>query len=175
MDRRSPVTRRSLLALSAALPALLAKGKRYQHPSGFSFELPPGWTAEIGAMAVAVIPPGGKLDPNREDNPEVYTIWPAESGADEDLVQATRENLERTGAKPEGGGVNVGFKSPAGAGTSHTMDFTHPERKVAYRVRIISLSIKGRRIALLATGHRDKLVAREKDLQEIARSIDYAK
>ncbi|MBK5290159.1 MAG: hypothetical protein JJE04_00505 [Acidobacteriia bacterium] len=166
------LTRRWLLLLPVAL---LAKGKKYQHPSGFSFELPGGWTAEMGAVAAALIPPGGKLDPNREDNPEVYTIWPAEAGSDEDLVAATRQSLERSGAKPEGGGVNQPFKAPGRAGTSHTMDFQHPERKVAYRIRIFSLHVKGRRIALLATGHRDKLVAREKDLQEIARSMDYAK
>lgn len=66
-------SRRSLL-LAVIPAALLAKGKKTLHPRGFSFELPDRWKWELAEQGGVLLPPGVVVDPEREDNPEVYSI-----------------------------------------------------------------------------------------------------
>ena len=163
------VTGRLGLALALIAGAAMAKGKKHQHAAGFSCELPDGWRAENGPQAVALLPPGVKVDPGKEDNPEVYTIWASQGEGGQDLVSSTRINLERTGVKAESKDEVFSVKDKPG--TSHTFDFTHPERKLAYRIRIFSLRVSGWRLTLMATGLRERVAAREGQLKEIARSL----
>jgi hypothetical protein len=146
----------------------LAEAKRVKHPLGFSVDLPAGWTVENGEAAMAVIPPGVTLDPNREDNAEIYTIWAGQEG--ENSVEGVRANLVLT--KTKFLAADEQFKMKNAPATIHTFDFEHPERKVAYRIRVVSMVVKGRRLTVMATGHRDKLAARDKVFQDIARSVD---
>jgi hypothetical protein len=164
------VTGRCALAVLLAGGALMAKGKKHGHAAGFSCELPEGWRAENGPHAIALLPPGVKVDPGKEDNPEVYTIWASQGEGGQDLVSATRINLERGGVKAES--KDEVFPVKDKPGTSHTFDFTHPERKVAYRIRIFSLRVGGWRLTLMANGLRERIAAREGPMKEIARSLN---
>jgi hypothetical protein len=150
-----------------------AKGKRQRHPGGFSFELPDGWRVENGRQGAMLAPPGSAVDPEREDNPEVYTVWPSQDGtspADDQFVDEYRRSLLGQGATLE----NDGRKESFGRyGSIFTFDFVHPDRKTPFRVRIFRMQAKGRPIALIATGLRTRLAARERVLREIAASLDY--
>jgi len=55
----------------------------------------------------------------------------------------------------------------------YTFDFTHPERNAPYRIRVFAMQHKGRPLLLVATGQRERLMARDAVLREIARSIEW--
>ena len=167
------------LALLAATAILLApsvatsKGKRHLHPAGFSFELPDGWTAENGQQVAMVVPKGVRVDPGREDNPEIYTVWGTAPGAatdDAEFISGLRENFLAQGIKLDLDGRPEAFGRN---GSIYTFDFVHPARKAPFRVRIFSLKAKGRTIALIATGLRDRVISRDKPLRELAATLDY--
>jgi hypothetical protein len=163
-----------LLVVLAVSPApLAAKDKRHRHPAGFSFEPPNGWTVENGEDAALLVPKGAKVDPDREDNPEIYTVRPSGEGAaggEKALVAEMRETLVSQGVKlteeprPEAFGKR---------GSIYTLDFVHPARKAAFRVRVYSMQSKGRTIALIATGLRERVASRDKALRDVAASLDY--
>ncbi|MBM3813660.1 MAG: hypothetical protein FJW20_18705 [Acidimicrobiia bacterium] len=163
------VTARAALILMLAAPLAPAKGKKHTHPDGFSFELPSGWTAENGPDAVLLLPPGVKVDPSREDNAEVYTVRASRVEA-ADFVNSMRINLERSGVKVAA--TDETFKGGQGMGTMHIFDFDHPERKVAYRIRLFTVLVKGWRLTLVGRGLREKVSGREGQLREIARSME---
>jgi hypothetical protein len=151
----------------------LAKGKRTTHPAGFTFELPNGWRVENGQRGAILIPPGVTVDPAREDNPEIYTIWPSEDGsapADESFVKQYRESLREQGVQLDKDGRKEAFGR---YGSIYTFDFTHPARKVPFRLRIFSMQARNRPIALVATGVRAKVESRDGDLRNVAASLDY--
>jgi hypothetical protein len=163
-----------LVALALVMPVEAAgpKNKRQRHAAGYSFELPDGWTFEAGSRAVVVLPKGVKVDPDREDNPEVYTIWPGGQGeqADGEFVAGFRERLAAQGAAVDPAARPEAFGR---FGTIHTFDFVHPARKVPFRVRIFSMQAKGKTIALVASGLKEKVASRDRTLREIAASLDY--
>jgi hypothetical protein len=152
---------------------LPAKGKRTTHPAGFTFELPNGWRVENGERGAMLMPPGVTVDPAREDNPEVYTIWPSEDGAapaDEAFVSQYRDSLREQGVQLDKDGRKEAFGR---YGSIYTFDFVHPARKTPFRVRIFSMTARNRQIALVATGLRAKVVSRDRALRDIAASLDY--
>ena len=168
--------RSALLAAAAILlaPSIAApKGKRHLHPAGFSFELPAGWTAENGQQVAMLVPKGVLVDGGREDNPEVYTVRGAAPGSasdDAEFIAGLRENFVAQGIKLDQDGRPEAFGRN---GSIYTFDFLHPARKAPFRIRIYSMKAKGRTIALIATGLRDRVTARDKPLREIAASLDY--
>ena len=162
-------------AILLAPPIATPKGKRHLHPAGFSFELPSGWTAENGQQVAMLVPKGVQVDPGREDNPEVYTVWgaaPGSAAGDAEFIGGLRENFLAQGIKLDQDGRPEAFGR---TGSIYTFDFLHPARKAPFRVRIYSMKAKGRPIALIATGLRDRIAARDKPLREIAATLDYTR
>jgi hypothetical protein len=159
---------------------LLAAGqaeakKKYKHPLGFKVDLPDGWTAETAELGATIAPAGVKVDPGREDNPEVYSLWAveAEQTSEQEYIQSLRERLKNSRINVDRGGDLEGFSTPGRAGVIYTFDFIHPERKSPYRVRVFAMQRKGKSLLLVATGQREKLAVRDNALRAIARSIDW--
>lgn len=166
---RSRRMRCALILLLVALTPLLAKS--FKHASGFKFELPNGWTVENGPNAAVLLPAGVKLDPAREDNPEVYTVYGEQ---EEPAVAALKDNLANMGVKVEMGKPEV-LRQTQRIGSINTYDFIHPQKKIQMRVLMYEITVKGRHITLVAMGVRDRVSAREKELRSIALSLDYDK
>jgi hypothetical protein len=162
------------IAAMGSNPApLTAKEKRHRHPAGFSFELSNGWTVENGAEAALLVPRGVSVDPNREDNPEIYTVRTSPVGTtagEKELIAGLRETLVSQGVKLEQDPRPEGFGR---RGSIYTFDFVHPARKAAFRIRVFSMQSKGRTIALIASGLRDRVASRDKALRDMAASLDY--
>ncbi len=165
-----------LVALSAAGIAFAAiKGKRVKHPLGFRAFLPDGWQAEPADAGMTLSPPGGAIDNKREDNPEVYSLWPVEADktSEEEYIKSLRERFKHTGMKVDRGGELEAFSAPGRPGVIYTFDFIHPEHKTPYRIRVFAFQHKGRPLLLVATGQRERLVARDAVLREIARNSEW--
>ena len=166
--------RRSLFALAwTALAAV--KGKRVKHALGFRAFVPDGWTAEQAEVGMTLSPPGAPIDPNREDNPEVYSLWSAEADhtSEDEYVKSLRERFKQTGVKVDREGDVESFSQPSRPGVIYTFDFIHPERKTPYRIRVFAFRHKGKPLMLLATGQRERLAARDAVLREIARQTEW--
>jgi hypothetical protein len=163
--------------LLAALPALAKK--RYKHPLGFHFDLPDGWTAENAKVGVTLSPPGMKVDPDREDNAEIYTVWSPQDDytSEQDYVAGLRARFKAGNVPVERGGdlerLAIPRKSAGISGIIYTFDFIHPERKIPYRIRAFAMSTRGRELILIAQGVRDKVAARDKALRELAASLEW--
>ena len=174
---RSSRSLAALLALAAfALVAPAAiKGKRVKHVLGFRAFVPNGWTAEPAELGMTLSPPGARIDPDREDNPEVYSLWSVEADhtSEEEYIKSLRERFKQTGLKVEREGDLENFSSPGRPGVIYTFDFVHPELKKPYRIRIFAFRHKGRPLLLVATGQRERLEARDAFLREIARQSEW--
>ncbi len=173
-----PLRRRALLALpwlAGARLAWAAKGKKVKHPLGFRVFVPDGWQAEPAEVGMTLSPPGGLIDPKREDNPEVYSVWSVEADktSEEEYIKSLRERFKQSGLKVEREGDLETFSAPGRPGVIYTFDFIHPERKTPYRIRVFAFHHKGRPLLLVATGQRERLVARDAVLREIARGSEW--
>ena len=161
--------------LAGARQAWAAKGRKVKHPLGFRVFVPDGWQAEAAEVGMTLSPPGGVIDPKREDNPEVYSVWSVEADktSEEEYIKSLRERFKQSGLKVEREGDLETFSSPGRPGLIYTFDFTHPERKTPYRIRVFAFHHKGRPLLLVATGQRERLVARDAVLREIARGSEW--
>ncbi|MFN7918649.1 MAG: hypothetical protein U0Q16_01040 [Bryobacteraceae bacterium] len=160
--------------LLALVPAAEAK-KKFKHPLGFRVELPDGWNVEPAELGATLLPPGVKVDPNHESNPEVYSVWSPEEDKtnEQEYIQSLRDRFKATRVEVDRGGDLEGFSTPGRPGVIYTFDFIHPERKIPYRVRVFAIQHRGRPLFLTATGQRDKLLARDMALRMIARSVEW--
>lgn len=170
--------RRSLFvfALAGCLAAFGAtKGKRVKHPLGFRAFVPDGWTAEESELGMTLSAPGSPIDPKREDNPEVYSLWAVESDqtTEEQYILALRERFKQNGVSVDRQGDIEAFSQPGRPGVIYTFDFVHPDRKMPYRIRVFAFRHKGRPLLLVATGLRERLAARDKVLRDIARETEW--
>ncbi len=171
--------RRSLILASILFgpgAALAAKGKRHKHATlGFRVQLPDGWRSESAELGMTIVPPGLSVDPNREDNPEVYSLWSVEADktSEEEYIKTLRARFKQSGTKVERDGDLEPFSLPGRPGVIYTFDFMHPERNAPYRIRVFAVQHKGRPLLLVATGQRERLMARDAVLREIARSIEW--
>jgi hypothetical protein len=169
-------TRRSVLVFFAGARVALAK-RRVKHPLGFRVELPDGWTAENAEVGMTLLPPGVKVDPEREDNPEVYTIWSAQDDqtTEQEYIEGVRARFRAGKIAVEREGDVQRFALPRkGEGISgvvYTFDFVHPERKAPYRLRVFAMTTRGRQLLLIAQGVREKVEGRDRMLREIAASL----
>jgi hypothetical protein len=164
------------LLLLAASGDVDARGKRYKHPQlGFRVELPDGWKAEPAEVGATLSPPGTVIDAKREDNPEVYSLWAVQYDhtSEEEYIKSLRERFKRSGTKVDREGDLEPFSSPGKPGVVYTFDFEHPERKAPYRIRVFAMQHKGRALLLVATGQRERLIARDMALRMIAKSIEW--
>ena len=163
----------ALLASTAATAAI--KGKRVKHDLGFRAFVPDRWTAESAELGMTLSPPGAVIDSKREDNPEVYSLWPVEADktTEEEYIKSLRERFKQTGVKVDREGDIENFSAPSRPGVIYTFDFIHPERKTPYRIRVFAFHHKGHPLLLVATGQRDRLIARDQILREIARQSDW--
>jgi len=163
-----------LTALVCLVPHAQAK-KKYKHALGFRVDLPDGWTAEEAPSGATLSPPGVRIDPGREDNPEVYSLWVAEQddSTEESYVKSLRERFKQSRIEVDRGGDIEAFSSPGRPGVIYTFDFVHPERKGNYRIRVFAVQHRGKPLLLIATGQREKLAARDGALREIARSVTW--
>ena len=161
----------TLLLASLCLPSIEAKGKRYNHPAGFSFELPDKWTVENGEDSAMLLPPGVKVDPARENNPEVYTVNMSPANAPKEAA----ESVQDLRSSIEGSGITLDDKQETFTkyGVIYIFDFLHPRTKAPLRVVSFVITAKGRSIVLFARGDRAKIQARDKTLREIAATLDY--
>jgi hypothetical protein len=165
-----------LFLLLPATPAFAAKGKRVRHPSlGFRVFVPDGWQAEPAEMGMTLSPPGATIDPKREDNPEVYSIWSVEADktSEEEYIKSLRERFKQSNLKVDREGDLEPFSTTGRPGVIYTFDFIHPERKTPYRIRVFAFHHKGRPLLLVATGQRERLAARDPVLREIARGTEW--
>ena len=171
--------RRSCFVAAVLVPVLMlaavTKPKRYKHPLGFSFELPAGWNVEDAAVGSTLLPPGVKVDPNREDNAEVYAVWSVEDdqSTEKDYIEGLRQGFRKSSIKIDREGDLEVFSSPGKPGVIYTFDFVHPKRNIACRIRVFSVTAKGKPILLVATGEREKLAQRDRLLREVARSFEW--
>lgn len=171
------MTRRSLTLLALFTPALLAK-KRYKHPKlGFTLELPDGWTTEDAEVGVTLMPPGVTISPDREDNPEVYTVWSPQDdqSSEQDYIQGIRARFRGGKVPVEREGDIERFAQPRKkdgiSGVIYTFDFVHPERKAPYRLRAYAMTTRGRQLILIAQGLREKVASRDVVLRQIAGTL----
>ena len=151
-----------------------AKGKKTAHPAGFSFELPDKWKWEFAERGGVLLPPGVIVDPEKEDNPEIYSFrLPASesNAAERNYVDDLKAELKGSKISPDRGGDIENFSEPGLGGVIYTFDFLHPRQKVPYRIRVFAMSAKGKLLFLIANGHRAKIETRDRVLREIARSI----
>lgn len=156
--------------------AAFAKGKKTTHPAGFSFELPDKWKWEHAGQGGVLLPPGVLVDPEREDNPEVYSILlPAaqHNGAEREYIEDLKAGLKGSKILPDRGGDIESFSEPGLGGVIYTFDFAHPRQKVPYRIRVFAMSAKGKLLLLIANGHRAKVESRDRLLREVARSFNW--
>lgn len=162
-----------VLAALAGVP-LWAK-RRYKHPLGFRVELPDGWNIEESKLGGVLLPPGVKVDPNREDNPEIYTLWSPEddNSSERAYIQGVREQLKAGNVAVDRGGDLEQFSSPGRGGVIYTFDFLHGPSRVQHRIRVYAMQNRGRSLLVIAQGLRDKLAAREVVLRAIARSVEW--
>ena len=174
-NRLRTSSRRSLLAaLAYPCAVALAKGKKMKHEAGFLFELPDKWKWEDASAGGVLLPPGVAVDPDREDNQEVYSIH-AQRGVSSERAYVERIRADLKGAKIEidRGGDLENFSAPGRPGIVYTFDFAHPKLQTPHRVRIFAMTPKGSLIVLQATGLRQKLEQRDRLLREVARSLDW--
>lgn len=170
------MNRRTLLLSLAAAPLAFAK-KRVKHSLGFRVDLPDGWTSENVKVGLMLLPPGVTLDPDREDNPEVYTVWSAQDdqSSEQDYIEGVRARFRASKIAVEREGDIERFalprKSDGISGVIYTFDFIHPERKAAYRLRAFAMTTRGRQLILIAQGLRDKIASRDRALRDIAASL----
>lgn len=168
----------SLLVWNADLPAQrrAAPPAPHKHPvSGFTLRLPPGWTAEDGPVQTLVLPPGVKVDPEREDNPEIYVveIHPGITDPeDEALVKDVRDRFVYSGIGLEQSEEKTTFVTPGGLGVSYMWEFKNPRNNIIYRARLYAVKTKGHVVTLMAQGERGKMGPREKQLLQIATTLD---
>lgn len=151
------------------------KGKRVKHPLGFRAFVPDGWTAEPAEVGMTLSPPGAVIDPKREDNPEVYSLWSIEADqiSEEEYIKSVRERFKQSGVVVERGGDIESFSQPSRPGVIYTFDFIHPDRKLPYRIRVYAFRHKGRPLLLVATGQRERLAARDAALREIVKQTEW--
>ncbi len=153
-----------------------AKGKKTAHPAGFIFELPEKWKWEAAEQGGVLLPPGVVVDPEKEDNPEIYSIRvPRSQGsaAERDFIEDLKAELKGSNIVPDRGGGIENFSEPGLGGAIYTFDFAHPRQKVPYRIRVFAMSAKGKLLFLIANGHRAKVEARDRVLREVARSFHW--
>ncbi|MEZ5403520.1 MAG: hypothetical protein R2729_27825 [Bryobacteraceae bacterium] len=169
-----PLLAGAVLAIVCTVPAA-AKGKKYRHPLGFQIELPEKWVAEPSPAGATLHPPGAKVNPDREDNAEVYWFWApsAEKSSENDYVRDLRENLKASNVEVERGGDLEGFSSPGRPGVIYTFDFTNPADKKDYRIRVFAMQRNGKTLLLIAKGRRDRVEARDKLLREMAMTLEW--
>jgi hypothetical protein len=172
-------SRRHFLALLAA-PLLAQKlpklGKPLKHPFGIVYALPKNWTAESGATSVLLLPPGVKVDAEREDNPEVYSLSLIEdftSPEDPLLVDTLRRGISDPKIRFTRDGEREVLSLPGKPGVAYVWEFEHPKLKTPYRVKFFVLSRKEKLLALTCTGRIDRLAPRDAELRAIAYSLDY--
>ena len=164
-----------LLFLLVLCAAAVAKGKRTRHPLGFTFELPEKWRWEAADDGGVLLPQGVVVDPDKEDNPEVYSISGThrELSSERQYISGVKANLKESGVEIDRGGDLENFSMPGLGGVIYTFDFVHPKHKVPYRIRVFAMTPKGRVMLLIASGHRQRVEQRDKPLREIARSLDW--
>lgn len=166
----------TLVLITGFTPAAFGKGKKVRHPQiGFRINLPDHWKSEPAEMGMTLLPPGVVVNPQREDNPEVYSAWAIEWDhiTEEEYIKSLRERFKRSNTKLEREGDVEAFSTPGRPGVIYTFDFIHPDHKSPYRIRVYAMQHKGRPLLLVATGQRDKLAARDAVLREIARSVEW--
>lgn len=164
------------LLLFALAPPAAARGKRHEHPKlHFRVQLPEGWKSEPAEVGMTISPPGIVIDPKREDNPEVYSVWAIEYDqvTEEEYIKSLRERFKQTGVKLDREGDLETFSSPGRPGVIYTFDFIHPERKTPFRIRVFAIQHKGKPLLLVANGELEKLASRDRVLREIARSFEW--
>ena len=168
--------RRTILLVLAAAPVLHAK-KKYKHKLGFTVELPDGWTTEDAEVGVTLLPPGVTVSPEREDNPEIYTVWSPQDDqtSEQDYIEGVRTRFRSSKTPIDRGGDIERFAVPRKkdgiSGVIYTFDFIHPERKGPYRLRAFAMTTRGRQLILIAQGVRDKVNSRDAILRQIAASL----
>jgi hypothetical protein len=163
------------LLLIGLFAGAAAKGKRTRHPVGFTFELPEKWRWEEAADGGVLLPQGVVVDPDKEDNPEVYSINGSyrEATSERQYIEGLKADFKAANIAIDRGGDLENFTVPGSGGVIYTFDFTHPKHKVPYRMRVFAMTPKGRVMLLIASGHRQKLEQRDKLLREVARSLDW--
>jgi hypothetical protein len=161
------------VAFSQRLPRL---GKPQKHPFGIVYALPKDWTVENGATSVLLLPPGVKVDAEREDNPEVYSLSLIDdftTPEDPLLVESFRRDISSPNVRFTRDGDRELLSLPGKPGLAYTWEFEHPRLKVPYRVKLFVLTRKTKLIGMTCTGSLGRLVARDAELRAIAHSTDY--
>jgi hypothetical protein len=171
---KQPLLAVLLTAAIAAFP-VMAKGKRYRHALGFQIELPDKWVAEPASTGATLQPPEARVDPNREDNPEVYWVSAphVEGATEQSYVEGIRDGFKRSGIEVAREGDLEGFSTPGRPGVIYTFDFVHPADKKEYRIRIYAMQHNGKTLLFIAKGQRSRLEARDKVLRDLARSLEW--
>ncbi|MBM3735764.1 MAG: hypothetical protein FJW39_08250 [Acidobacteria bacterium] len=153
--------------------AAAAKGKKMRHPVGFSFELPDKWKWEQASDGGVLLPPGVVVDPDKEDNPEVYSINGSyrDTHSERAYIDGLKADFKASKIEIDRGGDLESITSPGLAGVVYTFDYTHPRHQAPYRMRVFAMTPGGKLLMLIASGQRAKLDSRDKPLREVAKSL----
>ena len=180
------ICRTAIAVLMLSAPAAAAQAQRaappkpaaagvHRHPNGFTFRLPAGWKAEDGPDESLVLPPGVRVDPNREDNPEILVIQShpgTVNPEDVPLADDIRQGLANTGLGLEKSEEKGSFSAQGRQAVHFTWEFKNPSDNVIYRVRLYAVKTGGDVVTLLARGQRARMEARDKALLELATTLD---
>ncbi|MBN8733852.1 MAG: hypothetical protein J0L64_25170 [Acidobacteria bacterium] len=148
--------------------------KPRKHGIGIVYAIPKDWKVEEGAEAVMLLPPGVVVDAEKEDNPEVIVVEIAEGLEGPEDAAIGDELKGRWGSM----GVEIAreplkevFSAPGKPGAIYTLDLRKGGKNV--RVRAFYVKVKGKLLALTASGETARVTAREAALRAIAGSLDF--
>ena len=157
----------------APVPIPAAAGKLHRTPAGLSFRTPDGWQVEHGPQASVMLPPGVQIDPNSENNAEVYMIASNTSLKDPNDPQFLKElqdQMAQSGAVVEKFDKEA-FRTAKGPGAIFSWDIRGPKGQ-SLRFRTYLVRSANQTLALTAVGQREPLAARDPVLRQIASSLD---
>lgn len=148
--------------------------KPRKHGIGIVYAIPKDWKVEDGAEAVMLLPPGVVVDAEKEDNPEVIVVEIAEGLEGPEDAAIGDELKGRWGSM----GVEIAreplkevFSAPGRPGAIYTLDLRKGGKNL--RVRAFYVMVKGKLLALTASGETARVTAREAALRAIAGSLDF--
>jgi len=159
--------------LAAQKPPKLEKPRK--HGIGIVYAIPKDWKVEEGAEAVMLLPPGVVVDAEKEDNPEVIVVEIAEGlegPEDAGIVDELKARWGSVGVEIAREPLKEVFSRPGRPGAIYTMDLRKGGKNM--RVRAFYVAVKGKLLALTASGETARVTAREAALRAVAGSLDFA-
>jgi len=157
-----------------ATAAAAASGKLHQNPAGVLFRIPEDWQVEHAGELSVIVPAGVTIDPNGDNNPEIYMVGinsEIRDVNDPRLVESTQSEFGEN-VKLERAVEKEPFTAAKGPGMMFTWDFRNPQGQ-RMRLRIHAVVVNNQGLVLTALGHRERLESRQTAVRQVASSLDF--